>query len=263
MQVNSVSATSFGNNAQKIKLLEGFASLDDKAIKEIAYKEAYKDTGMKANRIASNAMWASVPALAGLATLTALKGAKGSRAAKVLAGLATVGSWAGTFAIMDSVGAIKGKINKHSEAARNFDSKHPFLSFVGIMGAAIGAVVLAGKGLKLGGSKLLPKVIKKFPRAAVKLRRGFVNLAGKINNSKFITNTIEKASKLPKPVKSVLKYAGRNLHWAVALSAMVNSMVGNSKLNRAYAGNYVNLKNAQNEARVILDNVANTQGEEA
>lgn len=250
MQVNSVSSsTSFGNSIpQKVKMIEGFASLDDKTIRTVAYTEAKKDPKVKANKILSSALWSSIPAMAGFATMAALKGAGAPRSAKVLAGLGTFASWAGTFAVFDGVGALKNTINKHSQSAKNFDNNHTVLSFAGYVAASIGALVLAGKGLKAIASK----AIKTFPRVAVKMRQGLRSVAGKINNSQFITNTMTKLAKLPQPVKTGMKAVARNAHWVTALTAMTTSMAGAAKFYRTYANNYNSLKRTQAQALEIL-----------
>ena len=257
MQVNSISSssvagkTSFGNQRE---MLENFANADDKTLRKIAMQKTAASIDDKKHRRITNAIYYSIPVAAGLAAVVrnpAKAAAKGiSRARMINLGnfAGTALNWAGTFAIIDLVFGGARKLNKSSETVREFNKEHPVLSMVATVGAGIGTLFLAGKGL----SKLAAKIAKKPMTLVEKKSVAKLNMA--LNDSKALNWISKNLKKVPSSIKSFAKTA---IDWSPMLLVFTSiaHSFNHSKVKTAETvKNYTQLKDAQMQVREALAN---------
>lgn len=258
MQVNAVSAgnvQSFGNkNEVKDKkampeMLKIIAEADDRQLRQMAIKEASLAVNDKKHRKISNGIYWSLPVIAGIAAV-ARNPVKGLTAAglssrlvnlKNLAGTAL--SWFGTFAGLNMLFAAKNKLSEKSETVRNFDRKHSMLSTFGTVAAAIGAVILGGKGLSKLSTVLTNKIT---PAMSEKIAKGITKFDNKVLKNNVVLNAVSKGlSKIPSAIKNVAKGV---LEWGpiAAIGVYFVHSIKHTATKGAVASQfYVDLKTAQ------------------
>ena len=261
MQVNSISSSNLAAKpafqASKEEQLEQFAALDDKAIRNLAYKKASYDVKDKKHKRITNAMYYSIPIAAGIAAAVknpglagdAIKGIKNvnlSRYGRLNNFVSTALGWATAFLTIDAVFATKRFIDKKVPDMNEFSQKHPMLSAIGTMGASIAAIFGVNKGM----SKLVSKVVKKVPEK--ELVKSISNTAKKLNKSKVLNSVSKKLDKIPASIKAfaagVLDYSPLLL-----LVANITHSFSHDRVKTAeYQKDYCDLKTAQAMVRSEL-----------
>ncbi len=254
MQVNSVSynsVQSFGQHKPtQREYLEGFAALDDKDLRKIAYAKASNEVNDKKHRRISNAIFYSIPLAAGLAAAVRTpsvlgKAANRLRGAKLVNFATTALNWAGTFAVLDLVFGGKRVLERHSESARNFAKEHPILSTIGTIGAGIGLLFAGGKGV----SKLADKALSK---VRVKDLKNVIKANNKLNNSKILNSISAKLAKVPSSIKGFAKGLIEYGPVLLFVSHVTHSINHSNVRTRQTYKNYEELKDAQNQIKEVL-----------
>lgn len=248
MQVQSVGLNQSFNARGRRENIDRFLELSDGELQNLAAVRTSAMLNDKKHKRINNAIWMAVPLSAGLgaAALT-----KGSNALRVGAGLGTAARWGAMFAVIDLAVLGMNAIKNDSKTLTDFDKKHPFLSFLGVMIGSFAALALAGKGF----SKLWTSIK---PAKQAKLASKMAKMGDKLNASKFL-NGLRKTSKniiskSPKFVKSVGKFTLRNTPFILMLGALSHSFDYSAKRNRTFMNNYMDLKEKQNrlaEARAV------------
>lgn len=243
MQISAI-----GPNFNGIRDAEdAIISLNDNAVRDIAYMETASRYNHKKSKRITNALFYSAPIAAGLATAVLGKGGNtrifskevSGLAARAAEGLKVAGVWTAALASIDMLGFAKNKLAQNSSEVRNFDREHPFLSFAGLLAAGIGAVMLVNKGaVKLGKIKA-PEYLQKF---AGKANR-FLNKNNTILNAK--QRVLRWADKTPAALKDI---AATALDWAptaLLFGGLFHSIGSTSRFNNEFAKNYNALKEEQ------------------
>lgn len=247
MQVNSVSnlsanqKASFGNKKDfQRAILEEFAKADDRTLRRTAIEITEQQVDSKKHKRISNLIWGAIPVAAGLAAAVAVPG---GRVPMLKQFAKTTALWIGAFAGVDLVHAGKRALNKNSEGAREFDRKHPVLSSILTIGAAIGGMFAGGALVSKGISKFGSKIIAQAKKLKVDKF---------VKESKVINKVSEWASKAPSALKSFGKTV---LDWSPLMLAFT-SLAHTSSHERVKAtqtvNNYTQLKEAQSQAKAAL-----------
>ena len=234
--------------------VDAIISLDDNAVKQIAYAKTLASVEDDKHRKITKAMFWSIPAVAGLATAI-LNPAKASLLGKELTGVAarlTNGAKSGAAwgVLLGLVSALNGSLEyaeKKSPSVRKFTRENPITTFIGQMAAFIGAVALGGKYLPKAADALAkhikPSTINK---AADKIAKG----ADKLNNAKFTKTAVKYANKIADskwfdPLKGFSKTA---LSWAPSVllwGGVLHSINHNNVKEREFVKNYSEIKDFQ------------------
>ena len=222
-------------------MMDRFANLPDRDIKRIAYKQAATSVEDKKHKRIDNAIFYSIPLAAGVAA-AAKKAPRIGRVGNFVFGAM---SWALPFLAVDTVAAVKNKIEKHSKAARNFNEKQPVVSMLATLGLS-----LAGySALMRGGSKYIikneEKILSKFGPLVDKLSKG-------LESSKVLNKASELTAKVPSSVKDISKSILDFGPWALLLSSLTHTITHNSAKTKEYVTNYNNLKEQQSAVREAL-----------
>ncbi len=269
MQVNSVSSTqpvakqAFGNRDLQRAYLEQFARLDDKALGTLAYQSASERVNDKKHKRITNALYYSIPLVAGLAAAarspkivtTVAKGAKkaGSkvvdltRYGKLGSFLRTSVGWAATFLAVDAIFGTKRFLDKKVPDMKKFTDEHPIMSSLLTMGVAIGALI----GLNKGAGKLMNKLVKKVPEKEVE--KSMVSMAEKLNNNKFLNSVSKKLAKVPSAIKEFTKGVLDYSPFLLIFGSIAHSINHQNVKNREINKDFNQLKNAQYEVRSALE----------
>lgn len=272
MQVNSVSSNnvqSFGQRkayqapdgaGMEYRVLEGLANAKDSQLQGLAWKEASHAVNDKKHRRINNALYWGLPVAAGLAAVVRnpMKSAKGvsGRLLNLKTFAGTTLNWAGTFALIDAVFAGKNKLAKSSETVKDFDKKHPFLSFAAAIGAALGAVMLGSKGI----SKLTEAAAKHIkPDTSKKLGNLLNSFNQKLTDSKILNKTSELAGKIPSAIKGFAKGVVEWTPMMMILAQISHSFNHAAVKNNVAYQKYDELKTAREEARTILNDMETAQ----
>lgn len=255
MQVNAVStkgASSFGHRMPTREELENFAAADDRTLQAFAVKAASDSVNDKKHKRISNAIWYSLPVAAGLADVVRNSKVVG-RIPKLKIFAATTAAWAGTFAVIDAVFAGKRAADKHSSTLRDFNKEHPILSTVATLGAAVGVLLLAGKGAN--------KLLDKYGDKAVQfLKKHKVDKT--IKESKLITNTMKAIRKVPSSIKNFAKGV---IDWSpmiLVLTSITHTFNHERAKAAETAKNYTVLKAEQAQVKNLLNEVAAIENED-
>jgi hypothetical protein len=240
MQVQSVgSAQNFQAYGRRRENIDAFLSLSDRDLQNLALLKTNATINEKKHKNVNRAIWASVPVVAGIGSAILDKGSNYTRLAN---GLKSTAKWAGTFAIIDLALGGMNAIKKDSNSLSNFDKKHPFLSFLAMLGGSIFAVDLAGRGLGKLSANLKPAT-------RTKIETKLKNIEQKVDANAFLNNIRKIASdviaKTPKALKSVGKFA---LGWApmiMMLGALSHQIDYSAKRNSTFVKNYTDLKERQ------------------
>lgn len=276
MQVNSVSSRavesqqSFGKRHRNVdkktlelEALERFANMDDRELGMLAYKKASYSVNDKKHKRISNALYYSIPLAAGLAAaiktpskvLSKAGLVNTSRALRLGNFAASALSWAGTFAAIDLIFAGKRKLDKASPTMNEFSTNHPILSTIATIGASIGAIFLAGKGISKLAGKLLPKTAGALSsKFSVKELRALAKTSDKLNNSKILNKVSEKLAKVPSAIKNFAKGVIDYSPILLICSSIAHSFNHQNVKTREVVRNYEELKVAQAQVREALEN---------
>lgn len=245
MQISAISAPSFKGNRDNVDALIG---LDDSSLRKIAYAQTEAKFQDKKPKRISKALIIGAPLVAGLGTALLTKGKSkifskevSGLGARLAEGLKTTGLWSASLAAAAAVGFGKEKLSQNSETVRKFDNKHPLLSTLATLGAAIGALSLVYKGGARLGKVNAPKFMQKATASVDKF----------LANNKTVTgmkNTVKGwLAKTPDGVKNFAKGA---LDWAPTMMLFGGIFGGagaNSAKNRDFVRNYADLKNKQSQ----------------
>lgn len=241
---------------QSIRSNTGFTSKrddmiaqDDNYIRSVALRKTLKKVDPERNRKITNAMFYSLPVVAGLSAAILTKGKTtlltkelSGKAAKLANGLKSGAAWAVTLGVADAVIGAKNLLSRKSEAVNEFDRKNPVLSFFGTLGVALAALYYAPKGI----SKLLSKIK---PEKMAKITQRIGKAGDKINKSKFLESIAKPFRSLAKKTPSALKEAGKvAVSWApdaMLLGTLIHALSSGYRQNSEYSKNYSNLKEKQ------------------
>lgn len=229
--------------------IDTVVNMDDNTIRQIAYLQTSANYNHKKSRRITNALFYSAPIAAGLATAVLGKGGTSKIFSKEVSGLAAraanglkvAGGWFAALAAIDLLGFGKKKLAENSQSVREFDRNHPFISMMGLLGAAFGAVVLVNKGgAKLGKVKA-PEFMQKFTVKADKFLR----------ENKIVLNAKTKLLNLVKRVPDALKEIGATaLDWSPSLllfGGLFHSIGSAGREGAEFNKNYTALKEKQNK----------------
>jgi len=250
--------------------VDAIISLDDNAIKSLAYAKTMATVEDDKHRKISKAMFWSIPAVAGVATAL-LNPAKASVLGKEFTGVAarltngakTGAVWGVLLGIASGLNGVLGLAEKKSPEVRKFTRENPVVTFIGQMGALIGTVALAGKYLPKAVDKLA-KHIK--PSTIDKAADSIAKGADKLNNAKFTKYVSKNARKLAdsrlfEPLKGITKTA---LSWAPSLllwGGVLHSINHSNVREREFVKNYSELKDFQSQlAKARINELANQRG---
>lgn len=189
--------------------IDNFINADDKEIRDQARAFSNEVTEHKKHKKISNAMFASVPLVAGLASAVLTKGNStflskpvSGAAAKLGNGIRTGAVWSLLLGSVALVGKVNRELSKDNDSVRNFNANHPFLSFVASVTTAALTVMAATKGISYAASKIKPSSL-------LNIRTKVGKAANAINNNSVVKSASKKLgklkSKLPAPLKSVAK----------------------------------------------------------
>jgi len=276
MQVQQVGYTpKFGSERLNNALLDNFIGLKDGDLANIAYGHARMSTDDKRHKKMNNALWYSMPAVAGVSATVLHKGPTklfGStligNAGKAAKGLKTFGIWSAGFAIIGAAFAGINKLTQKSETLSNMKNKHPFATLFAELGIVSGLAMGAAKGFDKivknltaidakqplsKGAEKLSKIIK--PEFINKIKAATIVNANKFNDSKFVKVISENASNAKvafvKKVPALAKLAKGAIAWApelVMAGSILHFLNHSSIKNKEFIKNFNELKNLQQEA---------------
>lgn len=244
MQVNAISSgTGFTSKR------DDMIAQDDKYIRLVAYQKTLRKTNPEKNRKITNAMFYSIPVVAGLSAAILTKGKTtlltkelSGKAAKFANGLKTGAAWGATLAFADALIGSKNLLSRNSEKFRDFERKNPVLTFFATLGTAIGALCYAPKGLAKLAGKIKPATMEKI---TAKIGRA----GEKINKSKVLENLAKPFRSLAKKTPSALKEVGKTIAaWApdaLLIGTLLHVLSSGYKENSEFNKNYSTLKEKQ------------------
>lgn len=246
MQISAISNQGFTGRRTNI---DNVIAQDDSVLREVAVNAALQHSDDKKHKKINNALWYSVPIVAGLAAGILNKGQSTlfhktitGTAAKLASGLKYAAGWGLALGAADAIVGGKNLLTKHSEEARNFEKKHPFAMFAGLLGTGFLAFAFLPKGLAKLYSKISPKFIGKLAEKTGKI-------ADAINNNNFVKNTNKFFGNIGKKVPSVAKEAGKTaLSWApdaLLLGTLIHTLNHGFSVGRQANENYSYLKDKQ------------------
>lgn len=257
MQVQSISNQAFEARKGRRDNIDAMIKLEDSAIQQKAYEKTLKQIDpeeYKRNKRITNTLFYTAPVAAGISRMlltdssatTLLTKKVSGVAGRMAKGLKTTAALAAIIGALDLMGAVRTKIARKSEGVREFDKKHPALSFMTTIGAGIAVITALPLGFAKAGNLFTPKFTNKVAKKVG-------NVAKKINNS----NTVDvlkngwrvAGEKTPNWIKTIGAVA---LDWspaALLLGSMFNSLRGSNERTadfvEKYNKNYSNLKEKQ------------------
>lgn len=257
MQVQSISNQAFEARKGRRDNIDAMIKLEDSAIQQKAYEKTLKQIDpeeYKRNKRITNTLFYTAPVAAGISRMlltdssatTLLTKKVAGVAGRMAKGLKTTAALAAIIGALDLMGAVRTKIARKSEGVREFDKKHPALSFMTTIGAGIAVITALPLGFAKAGNLFTPKFTNKVAKKVG-------NVAKKINNS----NTVDvlkngwrvAGEKTPNWIKTIGAVA---LDWspaALLLGSMFNSLRGSNERTadfvEKYNKNYSNLKEKQ------------------
>lgn len=255
MQVGAVSL----NNKINFKASEEefhFATLKDRDLGQIAYDQACKQVNDKRHKRIDNALFYSLPVVAGLSTLAKklpplMQGETPAlsifapvakvRGLKLLRAGAVTGLWAAALGALALVAGAENWVIKKSESVRNFVQEHPVISTVGSLVAAVGAVY--------GANRISGKVLYKLIPSVEKNLTKMTYLDKVLNNSKILNSAEKLIAKIPPSIKSI---GATVLNWSpfVVMGTQIAHYFGHEHVkNKQAYKNYNELKEAQDNIR--------------
>ncbi len=244
MQVQSIRS-----NAGFTSKRDDMIAQNDDYIRAVAYRKTLKKVNPERNRKITNAMFYSIPVIAGLSAAILTKGKTtfltkeiSGKAAKLANGLKSGIAWGATLAVADAVIGAKNLLTRKSDTARDFDRKNPILSFFGTIGVAIAALCYAPKGIAKLAGKIKPETLAKISDKVGKA-------ANKINGSKMLETVAKPFRHLANKTPSALKEAGKvAVAWApdaMVLGTLVHALSSGYRQNSEFSKNYSELKEKQ------------------
>lgn len=237
MQISAVSNQGFTGKRTNI---DNVIAQDDNVVRQIAIDSAIKSSNQERHKKINNALWYSIPLVAGLSAAILNKGKTTlftkeitGVAAKLTSGLKHAAGWALALGTVDTIIAGKKLLTKKSETAENFERKHGFTTFALTFGAGLAAMRYVPKALSKLYSKINPKIIGKLAESTGKI-------ADRINDNKKIKSMNEFFARIGKKVPSVVKESGK-----IAVSFAPDALLAGTLLNSlAYGFKTANSANA-------------------
>jgi len=234
--------------------VDAIIALDDNTIKKLAYAKTVATVDDKKHRKISNGIFLSIPFVAGAATALLAPSKSGvlgkeisGIAGRLLNGAKSAAGWGVLLGLATGINNAIDFAEKKSPEVRNFTRENPVLTFIGQIGAFIGAVALGGKYLPKAAESIA-KHIK--PQSFDKFTNKIVKGADKFNNSritrkfaKFARNLAD--NKYFEPLKSVTKTA---LSWAPSIllwGGVIHSIDHSNVKQREFVKNYSEMKEFQ------------------
>ncbi|MDR1326897.1 MAG: hypothetical protein LBJ74_00665 [Heliobacteriaceae bacterium] len=264
------------NFSGRMDRVDALINASDYELQKKAYKRTAESIDTEHHKKVSNALFYSIPLVAGTAAFLLSKGNSkffgkqlSGTAGKLASGIKS-GAWFGAaIGAVTLFGCGTKKLRENSPAVREFEDKNPLLSFVAKVGVAIGALSLGSKGIyKLGrqlkyighsanraglekrfskGTKRLADAVK--PKFINNVQNKTGKAADKINGNSTIAKVVDGVhdffGKAPAPIKNIGKTV---LAWspvAVLLGGFFHDVDHHSVKNREFARNYNNLKSKQ------------------
>lgn len=245
MQISAISAPNFRGNRDNVDALIG---LDDNSLRKIAYAQTEAKYNDKKSKRISKALIYGTPLAAGLAAAVFTKGKSKifskevtGLGARLAEGLKTTGLWAASLAAISAVGFGKEKLSENSKSVRKFDNNHPFISMLGTLVVAFGAMSLVNRGGRMLGKVNAPKFMQKATVSVDKFLNGNKKVVG-------MKNTVKGwLAKTPEGVKDFAKGA---LSWAPTMmlfGGVFGGVSSTSAKNRDFVKNYANLRDKQTQ----------------
>lgn len=234
--------------------IDKIISLDDGAIRQIAYAKTMASVEDKKHRKIVNAMFYSIPLVAGIATAV-LNPGKSSLLTKELSGFSgrlmngakSTASWAVIIGLVEAMRGSRNFVENKSPEIKKANRENPFLAFVGTAAAFLGVAALGGKYLP----KLAEKGLKHVkPESIARFENKIVDMGKSLNNKgwvKSLRTQVHKAndSRVLSPLKTVGEFA---LSWAPSLllwGGVFHSINHSFVKNREFVNNYSDIKEAQ------------------
>lgn len=262
MQLQSVSNQSFERNGRRDRV-DAMIKLDDIAIQRKAYEKAMQQVDDKRNRRITNTLFYSAPIAAGISRTLLTDSGNTTLFTKEISGVAgrmakgikTAAFLTTALAAVDLLGFARRKVSDNSQEVRNFEHKHPGLSFMATLGAGIALLTALPFGIAKLGNMFKPEFTNKIADKVGKY-------ANKINDSNSVDVIRNAYHKLGEHTPNWLKLVGAvALDWsptALLLGGMVNSIKGNNDKISAFIQNYNNMKEKQvNLSRARLKEISN------
>lgn len=246
MQISAVSNLNFKGKRENI---DNFINQDDRILRKASLQAAIQSSDEKKHKRTNNILWYSIPVAAGIAAAVLNKGKSTlftkeltGTAAKLTSGLKNAAKWGGAILAADAIVGSKNLITKNSSEAKDFEKKHPFIAFAGLLGAGLLAMSYLPRGLSKLYSKISPKTIGKLAEKTGKI-------ANKINNNKLVKSMNNSLNKLGKKIPSVVKNTGKvALAWApdaLLIGTLLHSVNHGVQVGSQANQNYNYLKDRQ------------------
>lgn len=257
MLFQSISSSNVGFTGKRVRIDEAIVQ-DDKTVRDFARKYTLHKVNDQKHKKINNALWYSIPIASGLAAAVLTRGKAtmfgkelSGLGAKVANGIKGAVPWAVTLGIASSVGKVHDFLRKESPTIRNNENKHPFMSFIGLLGVGVAAIMGGHKGLGALYSKIGPKTMAKLAKCAGSAGKTL----NKIKTPKFIKNIGSSISKhTPSAIKSAAKTLIYNSPDLLLIGALFHSINHNYNRSNEFNKNYSGMKEAQlnlAKARVI------------
>lgn len=229
-------------------------ALDDNAIRKLAYAKTVATVEDDKHRKISKAMFWSIPFVAGAATALLAPSKSGvlgkeisGVAGRMLNGAKSAAGWGVLLGLASAVNGAFNLAEKKSPEVRKFTKENPVVTFIGQIGAFIGAVALGGKYLP----KMVNGVAKHIkPQSFDKFANKIVNGADSLNSNKITKKVVKFARNLAdnkylEPLKSVAKTA---LNWAPSVllwGGVLHSLNHDRVRQSEFVKNYSEIKDYQ------------------
>lgn len=248
MQVKAVSSFDKGFTGKRDRIDAAIVQ-DDRSIRELAYLQSMEKVKDNKHKKISNALWYSIPLVAGLSTAILSKGNTSvfgkqlsGLAGKTADGLASALGWGVTLGVADLFVGANNLARKKSETVRKTEDKHPILTFVGLLAGGVAALAAAPYAIGKVLSKVGPKTTAKLANAAGKAG----DAINKIKTPKFLQNIGEKISKhTPSVIKNATANVINLLPEGLLVASLFHSINHSYDRNREFNKNYSKMKDVQ------------------
>ena len=248
MQVQAISSHNQGFTGKRDRIDEAIVQ-DDKVVRDYSYYQAMKKVQDKKHKKIANALWYSIPVAAGLSAAILTKGKSSmfgkevsGLAAKVTNGIKSALPWAVTLGVADLVVGTHKYVTQNSPTAKDVERKHPFMSFLGLLGVGLVALTCVPRGIGKLYNKIGPKTMGKLAKGV----ENTGNLLNKIKMPEFMSNIGAKISKkAPSALKNVTKTAIDAAPEALLIASLFHSINHSYNRSNEFHKNYSGIKEAQ------------------
>lgn len=248
MQINAISSYNKGFTGKRDRIDEAIVQ-DDKAIRDYAAYKTLDNVKEDKHKKISNALWYSIPVVAGLSAAILSNGKSSlfkkdvsGLAARVADGVKEALPWAVTLGTVDAVIGANKFITNNSPTAREVERKHPLLTIGGIFATGWTALMVLPKGLSKLYGKIGPKTMGKLAKGV----EASAKAINKIKAPKIMKNFASSISKsAPSALKAATKAAIDVAPTAVLLASLLHSVNHSHDRNKEFNKNYSGMKEAQ------------------